>query len=495
MRPFRHLIRFLLCVFVVAALASVGLASMDPQQTAVPAAAATPAAAPNNDTAQPAAPSDQATAQQTSGAPTSDQKIQTLQQKVDDLDQKLKSIQQGELKQLEDKAAAQKAANEATVTADTSGFTIVSPHGNFLLKIGADLQMDSRTYFGVNSTNPMDAFLIRRARPTFSGTVYKYVDYMFRPDFGGGSVVIYDAYMELKYFPFAKLRAGKFKPPISTERLQSDDDTSFIERALPTLLAPSRDIGLQMSGDIVTHHMNYAVGIFNGVPDNGLSDTSYSSHRDIAARLFFNPLPTEGPNLGFGIGGSSGSVDGEGLPAYKSFAQNTFFTFGSGVTEAGHRSRLAPAAYYYMGGFGLLTEYGLTEESLQKGTLRADFGFRAYQTAVSYMLTGEKKSQGSPTPKHNFDPKTGGWGAWEVAVRTSEFWADHALFNDNFVSATTSPRTAHEVVGGINWYLNRLVRISGDYGRTNFGGGATLAAGLNRPTERVIIFRLQINFI
>ena len=82
-----------------------------------------------------------------------------------------------------------------------------------------------------------------------------------------------------------------------------------------------------------------------------------------------------------------------------------------------------------------------------------------------------------------------------MAIRTGEFTADHALFSDGFASATATPHLAHEVVGGVNWYLNRLVRISGDYGRTNFGGGATVAAGINKPTEKILIFRFQINFI
>ena len=50
--------------------------------------------------------------------------------------------------------------------------------------------------------------------------------------------------------------------------------------------------------------------------------------------------------------------------------------------------------------------------------------------------------------------------------------ADRALFGDGFASATATPRTIHEVVGGVNWYLNRLMRISADYSRSNFGGGA-----------------------
>lgn len=497
MKAPRNTIHCLILLFLVTALAGAGAASGDPAQAADAVLDAAPTAGTTADSSQQSGASATAPAeQQSSGAQSSDQKIRQLQQRVDELDQKLKDLQhENELKKVEDAAAAEKARTAASVTADTSGFTIVSPHGNFLLKIGADLQADSRTFLGENSGNPMDNMLLRRVRPTFSGTVYKYVDYFFRPDFGQGSTIIYDAYLELKYFDFAKVRAGKFKPPVSLERLQSDDDTSFIERGFPTLLAPSRDIGYQISGDIVPHHVNYSVGVFNGVPDNGLSDTSVSDHRDFAGRLFFNPLNPEVANLGFGIGGSTGSVDGEALPGYKTFGQNTFFSFSPGVIEAGHRTRLQPGGYYYMGPFGLLAEYGLTEESLQKGTTRADIAFRAWQVAGSYILTGEKKGFSSPTPRKNFDPKTGGWGAVEIAIRTGGFSADRSVFNYGFASATTSPRIAHEVVGGVNWYLNRLVRISADYGRTNFGGGATIAQGINRPTEKTLIIRFQINFI
>ncbi len=420
--------------------------------------------------------------------PTTQQQIDKLQQQVDQLQKQQKADE-----------AASSAANAATVTADTSGFTVKSKDGDFLLKIGADIQIDNRSFVGTGSQTLSDTILLRRVRPTFSGTIYHYVDYFIRPDFGQGTTVIYDAYAELKYFSRFRLRVGKFKPPVGMERLQSDDDTSFNERGLPTLLVPSRDIGFQLAGDIVKGRVNYAIGVFNGVPDNSLSDAAVSLHRDYAARLFLTPFAPEKKSplsgLGFGIGASSGNVDGLALPSYKSFGQNTFVSFASGVTEAGHRTRLQPQAYYYVGPFGFFSEYGLTEEGLQKGNFRTDVGFRAWQTAFSYILTGEKKSFASPTPKKSFDPAHGGWGAWEVAFRLGEFSADRALYNDGFASPTASAREAHERAAAVNWYLNRLFRVGVDYGHTGFGGGATAALGGNRAPEKVFILRFQINFI
>jgi phosphate-selective porin OprO and OprP len=426
---------------------------------------------------------------------TTDQKIQELEQKVQDLDQRLKVDDRKQEIQAEDAAA--KAKTGASVATDT-GFIIRSNDGNYSIRFGADLQIDNRTFLDGSNSSLTDQILMRRVRPSISGTVYKYIDYYIRPDFGQGSVVLYEAYLQLNYFSRANLRVGKFKPPVGLERLQSDDDTSFIERALPTLLVPSRDIGYQIGGDLVKRRASFQVGVFNGVPDNGLSDASPSSHRDYAARIFLTPFLPEAKNplsgLGIGIGATGGSVDGIALASYKTFGQNTFFSFASGVTLAGHRTRLAPQAYYYLGPFGAIAEYTLSEEGLQKGTVRRDIAFRAWQIGASYILTGEKKGFTSPVPRKAFDPHNHGWGAVEVAVRTSDFSAEQGIYNYGFASPTTTPSHAKEWVGGVNWYLNRMLRISLDYGNTNFGGGATAAAGGNRPSEKALLQRFQLNF-
>src|ERR1700676_1991716 len=403
---------------------------------------------------------------QAQSAPLSqDDKIQQLEQKVDELDQRLKVAER--LKEIKTEEDADKAKTTASVTANGGPFTIRSGDGNFVLRLGADFQIDNRTFPGESLVPLTDQILIRRARPPISGTVYKYVDFYVRPDFGQGQVVLYEAYTQLNYFSRFNLRVGKFKPPVGLERLQSDDDQSFIERGLPTLLVPSRDIGYQLSGDIVKMRVSYAVGVFNGVPDNSLSDASVSDHRDYAARIFLTPfLPeTKSPlsGLGVGIGATSGSVDGLTLPAYKTLGQNTFFTFASGVISAGHRTRLAPQAYYYLGPFGIFTEYTLSEEGFQKGTVRRDIALRSWQVQASYLLTGEKKVFGTLVPRKAFNPHEHGWGAFELAVRVGDFSVEQGIYNYGFTTAATSPRRAHEWVGGGNWYLNRMLRISVDY--------------------------------
>ena len=226
-----------------------------------------------------------------------------------------------------------------------------------------------------------------------------------------------------------------------------------------------------------------------------LNDAPPGNARDYTARLFATPFqPNENvwSGLGFGFAAQGGNVDGVALPAYKTVGQNTFFNFASGVISAGHRTSVAPQAFYYLGGFGLLAEDTVTEEGFQKGTVRRDVAFRSWQVEASYILTGEKKSFGSPNPKHPFDLANHGWGAFEIAARTGDFRVDNGLFAAGFATLTASPKFAREWVIGGNWYLNRILKISVDYGHTNFVDGAV---GADRAAERVILSRFQINFL
>ena len=387
----------------------------------------------------------------------------------------------------------------ATVSVGTGGIAIRSGGGNVQLKFGLDLQLDGRFYLEASNASETDPFLVRRARPAFSGTLYKYVDFYVRPDFGLGQTIVYESYIDFKYFSRFVVRAGKFKPPVGLERLQSDDDTNFIERGLPTLLVPSRDIGYQVSGDVIKHRVNYAVGVFDGVADNSLPDAGASSGKDYAARLFLTPFHgtahPEAKNplygLGLGVAATSGAEDGLPLPSYKTLGQVTFFHFNSGVAPAGHRTRLAPQLSYYVGPFGLLAEFTRAEESFQKDNLRRPVAFRAWQVQAAYVLTGENKGFTSPVPRRSFNPAHGGWGALELAIRMGDFAANQAVFDSGFANITKSPRRAHEWLGAVSWYLNRNLRVSFNAGNTNFAGGA--AAG-DRPAERTLLSRLQVSF-
>jgi phosphate-selective porin OprO/OprP len=166
------------------------------------------------------------------------------------------------------------ARQQPTVGAGREGFVIKSADGAFQLKLRAYVQADGRFFPGGAATLGTSTFFLRRARSVTDVTLWKYFALRLTPDFGQGRVVLFDAYLDFRPATQFGLRAGKTKPPIGLERLQSATDLRFVERGLPTDLVPNRDVGLQAFGDLAGGQLSYAIGVFNGVADLGNGWTS-----------------------------------------------------------------------------------------------------------------------------------------------------------------------------------------------------------------------------
>ncbi|MEO7426386.1 MAG: porin [Fibrobacteria bacterium] len=272
--------------------------------------------------------------------------LQDLQQKVLILERKL---------EVKDEEAATKAADAPKLTAGADGFDFKSADEAFQLKWRGLLQVDyrqyidgqdtgsQRTYLGRYPNNFSSTFLLRKVRPSFDVTLYKYANFRIVPDFGGGSTTtLLDAYGELALWPEFKLRVSKFTAPLGIERLQSANDNSFVEYGLTSDLSRNRDLGAQISGDLLNESYSYTVGVFNGGTDGLNKDNDSTSHKDILARVFALPFKNGNIellcNLGIGIAGAWGKHYGDsvnsGLPVYRTPAQNTFFSYRSGARDS-----------------------------------------------------------------------------------------------------------------------------------------------------------------
>jgi phosphate-selective porin OprO and OprP len=423
-----------------------------------------------------------------------DDKIQELDQKIRVLDRKI---------ELDKEAADEKAKTAGQATAGKDGFSLRSGDGNFVLRLRGYVQFDGRFWAGDEQKPQIETFVLRRVRPIFEGTVYKIFDFRIMPDFGQGQTVLQDAYLEARFNPAFRVRAGKFKPPVGLERLQSATDLLFVERALPTNLVPNRDLGVQVGGDLAGGVVSYAAGIFNGVPDGANADADTNDGKDAAGRLFFQPfVKGTGPlkNLGFGVAASQGSQTGTptstGLAAYKTPGQVNFFTYRSDGTAAGTtvadgtHYRLSPQGYLYSGPFGLLAEYVISRQEVRRDLVSDTLEHKSWQVAASWVLSGDAASYRGVTPKKVFDLAAHTWGSFEIAARYSELKLDDATF-PVFASITSSARSAKAWAVGLNWYLNRNLRLLFDYEDTQFEGGA--ATG-DREDEKIFFSRFQIAF-
>ena len=298
------------------------------------------------------------------------EQIKQLETKIEELDQK-KIRRADRTKELEQEAATAKAQDAPVVQAGRDGFWFKSANGDFQLKAGGYLHSDGRFYPSDTSNQATNTFVLRRVRPLLQGTLYKFIDFRLMPDFGEGKAVLQDAYLELRYFPKASLRAGKFKTPFGLERLQSATDLVFVERGLPTNLVPSRDLGIQLSGDLAKNRLNYAIGVFNGTPDGGSVDGACHDSKDYVARLFATPFqsfPAGHPlrGLGVGLAASRGKQHGA-LPVFKTAGQSIFFSYAANASASGFRTRLSPQVYYYYGAVGLIAEFVRSEQKVEGG--------------------------------------------------------------------------------------------------------------------------------
>jgi phosphate-selective porin OprO and OprP len=441
--------------------------------------------------------------------------VKALKQQIEELDQKVRVLERQ--KELDTEATDAKAKESTRLSVGSSGLSISSADTNFVFQLHGLLQVDNHTYFNDGGNHNNDSFILRRARPIFSGTLFRDFDFLFVPDFGGTTVQIFDAYMNYRYQPWLQLRAGKFKAPIGLEQMQSDPAVGLSERSLVTGLLPTRDIGFQLWGDVGQGRFNYAAGVFNGVGDGrNAASVDFEDHREFAGRVFIQPFKTSKLDLlkgfGFGLGGSYGNVfsnatglpstTGGTLPGYYTETLQQFFAYTNTTVANGDHWRFSPQASYYFGPLGLMGEYAVSEQRVSRSAApftSTSIHNSAWQVLGSWVLTGEDASYTGVVPRHPFDPRAGHWGAFQVVGRYSVTDIDNAafpLYADPSVSATG----AHAWTVGLNWYLNRNIRVNASYTRTTFtGGGANLTTtsppgNITRQPEEGLITRLQVSF-
>lgn len=311
--------------------------------------------------------------------------------------------------------------------------------------------------------------------------------------------------MNYRYQPWLQLRAGKLKVPVGLEHLQSDPVTHFNERGLPTALVPNRDVGFQLWGDVAAGRLSYAAGVFNGVGDGrSTGNVDFDDDRELVARLFVQPFRGSGPTalegLGFGVAGSWGNVSSNstGLPsAYQTDGQQAFFTYTNGVVADGNHWRVSPQAWYYHGPFGLLGEYVVSHQGVQKGAAERDLEHGGWQVSAGWMLTGEDASYTGTNPRRPFSVANRQWGAWQLVARYAELDVDDAAF-PVYADPLASASSARAWSVGVNWFLNRNVRMNASFSRTTFSGGggpgSSAPAAVTRQAEQVLFTRMQLSF-
>jgi phosphate-selective porin OprO and OprP len=369
------------------------------------------------------------------------------------------------------------------------------------VKPGGYLQADSRAFATDTGTHEQT---LRRLRFKLDGKALRYFKFRTLIETAQSKLQVLDAWIEFAPVPEIGVRVGKDKAQFGIERLQSAAELTFIERAYPTQLAPNRDIGVALRGDIAGGVVHYSAALVNGVADNAVLEGETDDELEYNLHLLIAPFEALADlgKLAFGgaatFGRTHGTLANPGVTAIKSAGQATIFKFaGGGVMDTldstaiadGFRKRFTAHGYYYGGPVGLLGEYVADYEPVALRGTHTLLRNQAWQLALSAVLTpGDQPTYKGVAPRHPFDLDAGTWGAVELAARYSELRIDDDAFTAGVASVMTSIRRARAGTLGLNWYLNKYIKLQVDYEATGFTGG--VASG-NRPSEHLIATRFQ----
>ena len=286
-----------------------------------------------------------------------------------------------------------------------------------------------------------------------------------------------DVFVNVRIATPLEVRAGKFKMPFGYERLTSVGDLDFAFRTLLSdILAPGRDVGVQVHGGLFRRVMTYQAGVFRHDGDNArLRDEAFllpgeptqKPDRSVAARVAFEPLrhspgPRDLRRLYLGVAVTESDVP-EGLNSL--YGQSLFgVEFFERMYVLGHRRRIGAEAVWMPGPFSIKSEYArANEQRKHQGLLDediSDFVTSAWYLSGTWALTGERKDNGIEPRKPIFQ---GGLGAVELAVRYERIGFGSASKQGTpFVNPRADPLVENaETVWtvGVNWYLNKWGRV------------------------------------
>jgi phosphate-selective porin OprO and OprP len=434
-------------------------------------------------------------------APAAD--VGALQTRLDALEQRTRALEEEKARLLATPPPPPAPRVGSAFTADESGFSLTSADRQYQIRFKGQLQVDGRRFFTDDPPlqNAGDTFLVRRARPIIAGTLWGLTDFMFVPDFGNNTVQLYDAYLDTHPWPWLRLRVGQFKGPVGLERLQSDSDLVFVERAMDSGLSSQREVGVQLWGDVlgVAH---WDIGVFNGNPDGGLNAIDSDHAKTFAGRLFLQPFAVDplkvagrlGLGIAFSTGNELGTASNPWLGSFKSPGQQTIFSYLTTTTATtvfakGRHTRINPQLYYYIGPFGLLGEWVKEYQELANSVGTGALNNNSGHVTASFVIGGDETYEG-PKPRHPISAADRTFGAIEIGVRYEYLNVDDKAFATS-ADAAKSVTKAQSLGGALNWQLTRNIKAGANYIQSWFEGGVK---GGNRPDEKVLLARFQSYF-
>ena len=359
-----------------------------------------------------------------------------------------------------------------------------TPDGDFSWRLGGRIHLDTAFYDNDAGTSGEPTTLsdgtdIRRARIEVTGTLWRNWQFAFGYDFGQDTNVrdgfrdMFVRYLLKGPVPVA-FTIGQFKEYLSLESLTSSNDTTFMERSMPSRVfhdfAEGSD-GRRLGFGVTTNGNNLwtaSAGVF-GKNASGDSSDDRSDPILFDGRLTLAPIHTDKQIIHLGVAGSW--LDPEGSNRV-SFAARPDARIGADrLISTGNIDGVDDVTRYGVEAAGVYGPFSLQGEYLTADVNRSgleDLSFDAWYVFGSWIITGESRvyefERGIfKNPKPFSIVGNGGIGAWEIAARY-----DNADLSDK----DTVGGNEHNVTVGLNWYPTPNFKFMANYVRVlDINGG------------------------
>jgi phosphate-selective porin OprO/OprP len=279
-----------------------------------------------------------------------------------------------------------------------------------------------------------------------------------------------DVYVGYRQFDAVRVRAGKFKLPFSLDENTGATNLDFVYRSLAaTQLAPGRDRGVLAHGRVLGGIIGYEAGVFD---HDGRNARTHNPERvyggqTTAARLVVEPFRGRKSllsDLAVGIAATASDVpEGRTGLRGRTILDSSFYS--SDVLIKGARRRTGLQAQWRPGPFSVKSEYirvvderqGLSVEDTDLSPLVST----GWYVSGTWTVTGEHKAGGLEVPERPLFQ--GGFGALEIAARIEALGFGSEASGETPSSAPRADvvlgNRDHAATLGVNWYVNRLVKI------------------------------------
>jgi len=267
--------------------------------------------------------------------------------------------------------------------------------------------------------------------------------------------------------PYAgTLRLGTFDAPMSLSWLTSSRATPLMERGMAVdAFDPGTLSGLQLSNALPQQRMTWAFGFFSEGSDADTGDSSNVPARFVG-RATLLPWRSAEDLLHVGISTSWAFSTNE--IHFRSRPESFLapYVVDTGDLDASQALVVAAESVWVRGPLSVQGEYMNATVIRNAGS---DVNFGGFYVMTSWFLTADTRNYvdaeaafGSVVPSRPLSWKARQFGAVELAARWSIV---------DLTDADVRGGRASVVMSGLNWYLNRYVRLQFNVGWSHANGG------------------------